>query len=92
MVRDFFNVKVYHYADKDQVRLYRRGIECQDNKRIDGDGVIHEIHKTLSQELNPFTGQYEHMRDFDDERSGCIYVLRGVNSPSFCLVSSWKCA
>lgn len=80
MVRDFFNVKVYHYADKDQVRIYRHGIECQDNRRVDKDGVIHEFSKSLSKELNPFTGDYEHMRDFDDSRSSIVSMHRTINT------------
>ena len=80
MINNCFNVKVYHYADKDQVRIYRRGILCNDNVCVDNDGVIYEKKRALSQELNPFTNEYEHMTDMDDQsRSHIVSMNRTIN-------------
>lgn len=79
MVKDIFNVKVYHYADKDHVRVYRKGVVCRDNRYVDVDGVIHELDREVSKELNPFTGEMEHMRDWDDERSSRVSMNRTIN-------------
>ena len=79
MVNDVFNVKVYHYADKDHVRIYRKGVMCNDNRYCDVDGVINELERVVGTELNPFTGKQEHMRDWDDERSFKVSMNRTIN-------------
>lgn len=79
MVNNVFNVKVYHYADKDHVRIYRKGVVCDDNRYCDIDGVIHELDRVVSTEFNPFTGKQEHMRDWDDERSAQVSFNRTIN-------------
>ena len=80
MLKNCFNVKIYHYADKDQIRIYKRGVQCIDNVYVDDDGVIYEKKRELSRELNPFTNEYEHIADFKDEsRSHIVSMNRTIN-------------
>ena len=80
MLNNCFNVKIYHYADKDQVRIYRRGIMCSDNICVDNDGVVFKKERVLSQEFNPFTNEYEHISDMDDiSRSFIVSMNRTIN-------------
>lgn len=82
MLKDVYNVKVYRYADKDQVRIYRKGVICADDVVVDRDGVICEKVHNESVEVNPFTNELEHMREWsaeNEERSQRVSMNRTIN-------------
>lgn len=82
MLKEVYNVKVYRYADKDQVRIYRQGVICADDVIVDSDGVICKKVHNETTELNPFTNEFEHMREWDEEsevRSQRVSMNRTIN-------------
>lgn len=82
MLKEVYNCKVYRYADKDQVRIYRKGVMCADDVVCDSDGVICQKLHSETKELNPFTNEFEHMREWNEEseeRSQRVSMNRTIN-------------
>lgn len=80
MINEIYNLKVIHYADSDQVRIYKNPVVVRDMKEVDDDGVILQGTREMEKTFNPFTGQMEVMHDFDNERSRSNSMNRTINT------------
>lgn len=67
MINEIYNVKVIHYANYDEVHIYDKNIIARDDVRVSKNGEIVKVKKCKNKEFNPFTGEYEYMRDFSDK-------------------------